>query len=69
MEHHDDIGIVLQGVQVAGLLVAPVAGLVRVPDELERQLARQLDRLVGGEVVHQDHLVDLIERNRLEGVA
>ena len=69
VEHHHDVRVVLEGLQVAGLLVAAVADLVRMPDDLDGQLARQLDRLVGGRVVDQDDLGDLVERDLGDGLA
>ena len=66
MEHHDDVGVVLERLEVARLLVAAVADLVRVPDEVERQLAGEPDRLVGGGVVDKDDLVDRVLRDRGE---
>ena len=43
VQHHDHVRVALQRLEVARLLVAAVADVVRVPDDVERQLARQLD--------------------------
>ena len=58
VEHHDDVGVALERLEVARLLVAAVADVVRVPDDVQRQLARELDGVVGRGVVDEDDLVD-----------
>ena len=47
----------LEGRPVAGLLVAAVAAVLRVLDDVEAQAARFLDRAVARGVVHEDHVV------------
>ncbi len=66
VQHDHDLGIALQGLQVARLLVPAVADVVRVPDQVDRQAARQLDRVVGRLVVHQDDLVHDLTRDRVD---
>ena len=68
MQHHDHVGVVLERLEVARLLVAAVADLVRVPDEVDRQPPGELDRVVGRGVVDEDHLVDRVLRDPGERV-
>jgi hypothetical protein len=60
VQHDHHVGVALQRLEVARLLVAPVAHVVRVPEDVEvlGQPARDLDRVVGGLVVDEDDLVD-----------
>ena len=68
VQHHHDVGVALERLQVTGLLVAAVADVVRVPDDVQRQPARDLDRLVGGLVVDEDDLVDPLAGDRRVGL-
>ena len=63
VQHHDHVGVALQRLEVARLLVAAVADVVGMPDEVQRQLARELDRVVGRGVVDEDDLVDPAARD------
>ena len=67
VQHHDHVRVALERLQVARLLVAAVADVVRVPDDVQRQLARQLDGVVGGGVVDEDDLVDPAARDARDG--
>ena len=58
VEHHDDVGARTQRRVVARLLVAAVAAVLAVDDDLEAQLPGDLDRLVLRHVVDEDHVVD-----------
>jgi len=58
VEHHHDVGVVLQRPEVTRLLIATVAHVVRVPDDLQRQRAGDLDGVVGRLVVDEDDVVD-----------
>ena len=64
MQHDHDLGAALKRLEVARLLVAAVADVVRVPDHVDAELAGDLERLVGGAVVDEDHLVDAVARDR-----
>ena len=67
VDHHDDVGPVLQGVAVAGLLVAAVAAVLRVLNDRQAHLAGDLDGAVRAAVVHQEDLVDRPDGNVGEG--
>ena len=63
VEHHDDVGAPLERPVVAGLLVAAVAQVLAVDDDLEAELAGDLDGLVLRHVVDEDHVVDEVVRD------
>jgi hypothetical protein len=63
MQHHDDVGAELEGAVVAGLLVAAVAEVLAMDDDLEAEPAGDVDGLVPGHVVDQDHVVDQVLRH------
>ncbi len=75
MEHHDDIGVPLQRPVVGGLLVAAIAEVLAMDDDLQAEPPGDLDRLVAGHVVDEDDVVDQVVRDvriraleRLRGV-
>jgi hypothetical protein len=63
-QHHDDVGAPVERVEVARLLVAAVPDVVRVPDDPQAEPLGDLQRLVGGVVVHEQDLVDPLGRDR-----
>ena len=64
MEHHDDVRPDLERLVVAGLLVAAVAFVLIVLDDIfDAQLLGHLDRVVAAAVVDQDDVVDDVERD------
>nr|WP_230316224.1 hypothetical protein [Conexibacter sp. W3-3-2] len=68
VEHHHDVGAAVERVEVAGLLVAAVAGVVGVPDDAQAQTRRDVDGVVGAVVVDQQDLVDPVRRDRADRV-
>ena len=60
VEHHDDVGALLEGGLVARLLVAAVAQVLLVDDHVEAELAGDVDGLVLRHVVDEDDPVDEI---------
>src|SRR5579863_6182237 len=54
MKHDDDIGAGGQGFAIAGLLVASVAVVAVVLENVEAETAGQVDGVVAAVVVHQD---------------
>jgi hypothetical protein len=69
MDHDHDVGAGPERLRVTGLLVGAVAVVLVVDEDLEPQLPRDLERLVGGAVVHQDDQVDRVLRQLLVGEA
>ena len=63
VEHHDDVGAGLQRRVVARLLVAAVAPVLGVDDDVEAELAGDVDGLVARHVVDEDDLVDEVVRD------
>ena len=63
VEHHDDVGAGRERRVVARLLVAAVAPVLAVDDDVEAELPGDLDRLVARHVVDQDDLVDEVVRD------
>ena len=63
MDHHHDIRAALEGRPVAGLLVSAVSAVPLVPDDVQAEATRFLDRVVARGVVHQDHVVHGFSRN------
>ena len=63
VEHDDDLGAGRKGGVVARLLVAAVALVLAVDDDVEAQLPRHVDRFVMRDVVDQDDLVDELVRD------
>ena len=61
VEHHDDVGAPLDGAVVARLLVAAVAQVLPVHDDLESQALGDHDRLVLRHVVDEDHVIHEVE--------
>ena len=57
MEHHHDVGVALQRIQVARLLRPAVADVVRMPDDADGQLLRKLACVVARAVVDEKDLV------------
>ena len=57
VDHDDDVRAALEGRPVAGLLVAAVAAVLRVHDDVDAQLPRDLDRAVARAVVDEDDVV------------
>ena len=57
VDHHHDIAARPERLGVAGLLVGAVAVVPVVDEDLQAQLARDLERGVRGSVVHEDHEV------------
>src|SRR5262249_5756392 len=64
--HDDEIGAPFQGQPIAGLLVPAITLVAVVAEHKEVVSARHLDRLVGGEIVHQDDVVDDVRRDLAE---
>src|SRR5438876_337068 len=58
VQHDDDIGILPEGLHIAGLLIAAVADVVRVTDDIEGQGPRELRCAIPRPVIDEDHLVD-----------
>ena len=54
MHHHHDVGTGLERLRVAGLLVGAVAVVLVVDEDLQPELARDLQRAVGRAVVDED---------------
>ena len=63
VEHDDHVGAPLERPVVARLLVAAVAQVLAVDDDLEAEPLRDLDGLVPRHVVHEDHVVDEVVRD------
>ena len=63
MEHDDDVGAGRERRVVAGLLVAAVAEVLAVDDDVEPELPGDLDGLVAGHVVDEDDVVDQVVRD------
>ena len=63
VEHDDDLGAGRQGRVVARLLVAAVAAVLAVDDDVEPELPGDVDGLVARHVVDQDDLVDEVVRD------
>ena len=63
VEHDDDLGAGCEGRVVARLLVAAVAAVLGVDDDVEPELAGDLDGLVVRHVVDEDDLVDEVVRD------
>ena len=58
MQHDDDIRPEFQRLVVTSLLVRAVAFVLLVPDHMaDAEFLRHRHRVVGGTVVHQNHLV------------
>ena len=53
MKHDDDVGFALKRLEVAGLLIRPVAGIMRMPDEVDWQPPREREGLIGGVVIYR----------------
>ena len=64
MHHDDDVRARGQGLAIAGLLVASVAIILVVHEELQSQLLGNLDRAVGAVIVHQNADVDQFRQFR-----
>src|SRR6185436_19286014 len=64
VQHDDKVRPLLQRRQVARRLVATVADVVRVPDDLDGQAARDCDGRVGRLVVDEDDVVGPPFRDR-----
>ena len=62
VEHDDDVGAGRERRVVAGLLVAAVAEVLAVDDDVEPELAGDVDRLVARHVVDEDDPVDDVVR-------
>ena len=63
VEHHDDVGAGLERRVVARLLVAAVAPVLRVDDDVEAEVPGDVDGLVLRHVVDEDDLVDDVVRD------
>ena len=63
MEHDDDVGVRREGRVVAGLLVAAIAAVLAVDDDVEPELPGDVDRLVPRDVVDEDDPVDEVVRD------
>ena len=63
MEHDDDVGAFGQGGVVARLLVAAVATVLAVDDDLQAEVLGDVDRFVLRHVIDQDDVVDDVERD------
>ena len=57
MEEDDDVRPLLERSRVAGLLIAPVAAVLRVHEDLDPELACKPGGVVRAGIVHQDHRV------------
>ena len=67
VEHDHDLSVPLQRLEITGLLIASIADVVRVPDDVHVELTRDLQRLVRRVVVDEDDLVDERSRDRANG--
>ena len=67
MDHDHDVRAELQGLGVAGLLVAAVAPVLFVDEDAEAELPGQLDGPVPAGVVDEDDLVHPLARDVVEG--
>ena len=54
MEHDDDVGAGGQGFAIAGLLIAAIAVVAVVQEDMEAETLRQSDGAVLAVVVHKD---------------
>src|SRR5207249_1851702 len=59
MEHDHHVGAKLEGFLIAGLLVRPIAAVLRVADGVQAHLLGDLKRVVAAEIVHEDDLIDI----------
>ena len=60
MKHDDDVGAGGQSLAIAGLLVASVAVVAVVLEDIQAQLPGEIDGVVGTVVVHQNADVDQV---------
>ena len=67
VQHDDDLRVALERLEIAGLLVAAVTDVVRMPDDAHSEPARDLERLIGGAVVDEDDLVHDVAWDRAHG--
>ena len=58
MQHDDDVGAGGQGFAIAGLLVAPVAVVAVVLEDVQAQAAGEINGAVGAVIIDQDADVD-----------
>ncbi len=63
MQHDDGVGTGRQGSVVAGLLVAAIAAVLPMDDDVQAEPFRDLDRRVRRNVVDQDDPADEVMRD------
>ncbi len=67
MDHDHDVGAATQRLEIARLLVAAVAAVLDVHDNLEPEALGNVDRIVVADIVDQDDFVDDIHRQTAIG--
>ena len=60
MQHDDYIGAGGESFAIAGLLIAAIAVIAVVLEDLQAEAAREIDSLVGAVIIHEDADIDQV---------